>query len=659
MKLKPKDIDALKKLVNSDITQADEHYKDKIEPDYIKHQQIAISDRKLYDEMYPKLAETVSNISAFDLHDTINGIVPGIVRAVLGGDDVLRFKGFGAEDDAKAEKLQQLENWQIQEQNEGFLTIDQWIKDGCNFRIGVTKLTWKKEYEEQEFSQMLDVLSPNDQMMLQQLYSDEQVTKLKVDSSADTSLVGVTGKRKTLKENKPVFDNVPLNAIRWSPNTKNFYSTDFVGQINRTNADSVRRLAKANPDVFFDVEKAIAKAHGVDYTQYEQEIDEPNTFLVPLDDPRKEIEMWECYGKYDINDDGLLEDVILHVIEGEIIGAQLNDVGQHPFFVWSPDPDAYRVMPLIGLPDVVAETQHVKTALIKQSIHNIAVTNDPRHFIDENNVNLDDLAEGSRDVRVDVQPGGAIRNHVQPFPMESIHPMTIPLLQWLDGEKETHTGITKYSQGLDSKGLNDTATGINIITGQAQQKTEYMLRCFVELGMKPLARLLTKYNQMYIDQETVERLLNTDLEITMDDLDGRFDIQVSAGIGTGTKQQEQQNMMSLLGLYEKLIPAGIADITHAAFAFKKLIESLGYKNTDDFGFSPDEIKQKMQMQQAQQMQQQEAINGLIRQGPGGGGQFGGGGSGGQGIPLPIPGQAQNPTNPGNVQPYTIPNGGRF
>ena len=62
-------------------------------------------------------------------------------------------------------------------------------------------------------------------------------------------------------------------------------------------------------------------------------------------------------------------------------------------------------------------------------------------------------------------------------------------MEYLEGQKENRTGITRYNQGLDANSLNKTATGISAILGQSAQRLELVARMFAETGISELFRL--------------------------------------------------------------------------------------------------------------------------------------------------------------------------
>ena len=104
------------------------------------------------------------------------------------------------------------------------------------------------------------------------------------------------------------------------------------------------------------------------------------------------------------------------------------------------------------------------------------------------------------------------------------------------------------------------------------------------MGVKELFRHMIKMNQMFITEQTFIRVTDERKPIFPDDLSGVIDIEVNVGVVAGNKQQQAQSMQLLLSMYPQLIQAGIADISHAANAFGRLVEALGYKVVKDGGW---------------------------------------------------------------------------
>ena len=80
----------------------------------------------------------------------------------------------------------------------------------------------------------------------------------------------------------------------------------------------------------------------------------------------------------------------------------------------------------------------------------------------------------------------------------------MPLLEYLDVVREQRTGVTRYSQGMDSDSLNKTASGMNQILTQSQLRVELICRVFAETGVKELFK---KTLETIIKHETKEKII--------------------------------------------------------------------------------------------------------------------------------------------------------
>ena len=210
-----------------------------------------------------------------------------------------------------------------------------------------------------------------------------------------------------------------------------------------------------------------------------------------------------------------------------------------------------------------------------------------------------------------------------PFPPAQMAGWTMPLFEYFEGTLEQWTGRTRYNQGTDSSSLNKTATGISLLQQASAQRIDYIIRVFAETGIGEIMRFLIELNQRYIDQPQVIRLQNQMLQISPDDLDGEFDIDVNTEAGVGKKHQMIQNMQLYLSA---IAPTGlqIGAITPGewAKAAQKLLTYSGVRDPESYVLDPEMVKQQffmnlanMQNQLALQQAQQQ-LGGMQNDGAG-------------------------------------------
>ena len=589
-------LDEIKQNVMNEIDRANNYYEEEIEPEIIKRHKRFEGDKDYYEKLFPKLSK-ISNVTASDFHDTVEWAIPSLIKVFWGGEDVCKLQGVNSEADNKAaQTLGELIKYQLERKNDGFLVFYDWIKNSLIDNMGIVKCYWERE----EDVEQKHLVVTEDQLMEMQanpkidINSVEKVAQgvIDVDYNEVTNVI----------KNQPKLEVVPPSEFRFSPEARNLEDVGFVAHRKVVMLDYLRRREKEG--VFFNIDKVVedeGSNGSVQRTMYETDLNPRSYDSMGGKDSEKakqEYLLYECYIKTDINDDGILEDVIVTLVGNTIIRLEENTMGRHPFFAISPIRDTMRLFPKRGIADLVGELQDLHTALLKQIIYNIAINNDKQAFINiDCLVDPNEFIDGKKAVRVTGDPSQAVKW----APVEPLSPSAFAFLETLQGMKENRTGITRYNQGVDASSLNKTATGITQIMNASNQRLELIARIFAETGVKQLFRHMIKMNQMFITDETFIRVTDQRKPIIPDDLAGTIDITVNIGVAAGTKQQQMQNMQMLLQMYPQVVNAGIADQSHVAYAFDRIIESMGYKNVSDFAYKPDLIKKAQAMGVTPQM----------------------------------------------------------
>jgi hypothetical protein len=113
------------------------------------------------------------------------------------------------------------------------------------------------------------------------------------------------------------------------------------------------------------------------------------------------------------------------------------------------------------------------------------------------------------------------------------------MLQYMDDVKESRTGITKASAGLDPSALaNGTATAVNAAVTASQQHIELICRIFAETGFKMLMSKALKLLVKNQDKPRIVRLRNQFVPIDPRVWDADMDVVVNVALGTGSDQQK-------------------------------------------------------------------------------------------------------------------------
>src|SRR6266403_1114656 len=175
-----------------------------------------------------------------------------------------------------------------------------------------------------------------------------------------------------------------------------------------------------------------------------------------------------------------------------------------PFAATTPVPITHRFFGR-SIADLVMPLQREKTALKRGALDNLYLHNNPRVEVAESNAGpntLDDLLVSRPGGVVRTKTAGGLNWQVVPDITSSIYPM----LQYLDGELETRTGLAKQTQGIDADALqNQSATAVAQVFSASQMRIRLIARIMAE-GVRDIFALLLS-NPRY-DGKPLWRLLD-------------------------------------------------------------------------------------------------------------------------------------------------------
>lgn len=588
---------ALLSLVKADIADAEAYQQSIIQPTVRERYNIYYADKEYYAHKFPILSKTSSLVST-DVADTIEWALPSLMKVFTGSDEVITVAGVTEEDDQNAGVMQSLLVYQLQRQNKFFPILYNWMKDALITGMGIIKCYWERT---EGYTPETAQLNADALKLLTQ-------TGVEITNVEGPDIMGdftVTWNSPYYIKNSPKLENILVSEFLYSPDAKNLEDANFIAHRKKVTMSHLRQ--KEREGIYANVDMVHPDSGPISWITDQVE-DVIGDHYTPLhnnqqDKAREEVTIYECYTKIDFNNDGVLEDMIITVAGDVILRAEPNYMGRHPFFSISPTKDPHRIWVKRSYAELIGELQDMKVALTRQIVQNIALTNDPKMILAEDSINISDYVEGRKVIRK--KPGSPMGDAAMPMPVNQLSPQTFQFLEYLEGQKENRTGITRYNQGLDANSLNKTATGISAILGQSSQRLELIARMFAETGISELFRFMVSLNQKFVDQNTVVRLTNKQLRVSPDDLNGNFDLIVNAGISISTKESTIMTLQTMLTALMQTQAAGIPIVTPQNIynLFKKWIESAGFKNYSDYVTDPAVVQQRavMDMQLKQQV----------------------------------------------------------
>ena len=548
-----------------------------------------------------------SAVVATELADTVEAIMPNLMRVFTTNDKYVRFAPRSGEDVEAAEQASDYVNYVIQSQNDGYKLLHTFFKDALLFRMGVIKYFYEEveEVDEEEYNGLTEaelvllLNDPNIEIVEQRetvmsSYTDEEGDEVPVDVQYDMSV------RVTRKSGQIKAINVPPEEFLVSRHAVNLDDCHFVA--HRTSM-TVSELVAMGYD-----RDIIEQYAGENELDTDREVNnrfqdlEAATGVDPADPTLRSVIYHECIMNVDYDGDGIAERRRICAIGSDGDYILHNEPWDHmPFAVCSPILMPHR---LIGrsIYDLTEDLQVIKTTLMRQYLDSVYSSTLPRMIAVEGQVNLDDLLDGSA--------GGVIRAR-QPGMVQQITGASVggeirPLMDYLDSVKETRTGMSRASQGLSPDALqSSTASAVAATVRGAQVKLESYARTMAETGVRDLFKGILHLVLKHDNKPKVFRLRNNFVPINPGEWKSQFDTIVQVGLGTTDDETKIAFLTQVAAKQEQILmqlgPQNpIVSMEQYVNTLRSIAEIGGFKDVDQFFNSPQMIRQQMMMQAQQQ-----------------------------------------------------------
>lgn len=544
-------------------------------------------------ELAPPTVDGRSRVVSKDLMDTVEWAMPGIMEALTGADDVVTFKPRRPGDEQSAEDATSYVNHVIYEENEGFITLHDAIKQALIARMGVVKVWCDKSWEEEE--ERYEGLSIAE---VQALQNDPDIEVAEVIPYGEQPPAGmaegmppelavefeVVAKRKAEKVKFRV-EGVPPEEFRVNKDARTLESAEFVAhEVERTASDlisegwpkdEVNKLPRGRAYRYEGDELA---RHDYDGS-WDFNADEG-------DKSQQKIIVTEAYIRVDTNDDGIAE--LRRVVKAGTYIHENEVTDDHPFALGTPILMPYKVIGL-GLYDLVEDLQRIKTALSRQVLDNVYLTNNPRTEVLEGQVNLDDLLNPRPGGIVRVKAQGAMREVTVPFVAEA----GLAVMQAIDQVRDTRTGVTEANSAMTADSLSKSnvgSEGVQALMNSGAQRIRLIARVLAETLVKRIYRLVLKEVTQYQDRPAQIQINGRWLEVNPREWKNGFHLRVNVGVGTTEKRQQIANLTMLGEAQGRLMEVGIVTPENLLNTATDLVKAMGYHEPERY-FSPPQPPQ--------------------------------------------------------------------
>ena len=541
-----------------------------------------------------------SSVVMSEVSDVVESVLPSLLRIFTAGTEIVRFEPVGREDEDQARQRTDFANHVFLSDNPGFHILNIWFKDALIQKNGFVKVWYNPNatVAKERYNGLTD-------LQFQALLNDPDIRLVGHDERVDSVPDPMSGQsvpivlhdvdlRITKKRGRIVVENVPPEEFMISSEADAIKGARFVGHrtrklqgelieagYGRKEVESLPTWAEWGATEYaarYQNDSFRTSGHSEDYNS--------------RDPSMRPIAIVEGYIWVDRDGDGIAE--LRKITAGgtgsatQILDDEEWDDDRAPLYSVCPIPLPHRFFGL-SQADLVMDLQLVKSTLVRQLLDNLYIANNGRTVVNVNSlVDLDDvlISRPQQIIRTYGDPSGTI----MPIPHASLPPAAFNMIEYLDGVRETRTGVTRYNQGMDADSLNKTASGISQIMGAAQQRIELIARIFAETGVKELFEGIDHLAMTYQDHARTVRLRNQWVEVDPRDWKGKMDATVRVGLGTGNQQERTAQVMAVQQDQVMLLQAGKGHMVSDSNIYNllsKKVETAGLKDAAAFFTEPN------------------------------------------------------------------------
>lgn len=587
-------------------------------------------------EPFGNEVEGESQVVSSDVFDTVEGMLPSLLRIFTASDDVVRFEPNGPEDEEQAAQRTEVCNYVFYRQNNGFLVMYEWFKDALIQKNGIVKYYWeeKKSRTEEEYrglseGQYIKLVSGGPgvgeiEVLEHSEYPDEAEMEVR-KTQIENAMSGLAQQKlppeqaamlqqkimqeinarpipplhdvkiRIQKDNSKIcIEAIPPEEFGISQRHKcvSIQETPFcyhktkktVSMLREMDCpeDVIDQIGGGDDDVIDTSPEVLARDRILD-----QQLNWGNE----PDPSMREVWVTDCYIRIDYDGDGIAE--LRHIIKaGDAIW--INEECDHiPFAAITPIIMPHRWVGKSAAELVMAD-QFTKSVIWRQILNNLYLTNNPRKAVlsspsGQVQANLDDLMNSRAGGIMREYVQGAIRNEETPF----VAGQSFPMLEYIDQQKEVRTGQSRYNQGTDADSLNKTARGIQMIQQAGQQRGDLIARIFAETGVKDLMRGIAYMLSKYSTKAMTLRLRNKWVEVDPREWKTQFDMTINVGLGTGNKDVQLAHLAAMGAKQLELIQTGkgyLVTDENIYNLYRKTAEAMGFKHPEIFVSDPKSVK---------------------------------------------------------------------
>lgn len=529
-----------------------------------------------------------SQVIDMTVFETVQWILPSLMKIFAGGDNVVEFDPVGPEDEEVAEQESEYLNYLVMQKNNWDLIVMEWMQDAlvtknayCMVYMEELQQTETERYVGMTEEQAALLLEEGDvEVVAQKIYPDPEDTEKLIDPMSgqeipeemqEQALLAFQAQgiqpivqpprnkidlqiRRIKPKKRLRFQVLPPERCKVGEDTPDFTLDDcnYFEYWEELTLSDLRRMG-------YDVPDDIADDGRVDSLERTAR-DDPYTLEDGIDDlpdpSMRFVKVRTVWVRYDYDDDGIAELQRVVIVGREVL--EREEETTIPVACIVPLLNTHRHIG-ISIADLVLQLQRIKTALLRQGLDSLYLSVNGRNAI-SNKVNTDDLLvhRPGAPIRVDTDMA-EVAGHIMPIPTQFIFPEAMEGLRHMDSVVEARSGVNRMFQGIDESNLNDH-NRIGQLSTMAAQRVELIARIFGS-GFKRLFAIAHELIIKSGHQAEAIKLRGGWVDIDPSQWRTGRDMRVVAPFSAGNKDALLQRLMLLGTVQEKMLAGQIPGVT--------------------------------------------------------------------------------------------------
>lgn len=549
-----------------------------------------------------------SSVVTHDIEDTINWIMPHLMRAFQSSEELVSVDDNGLEDGdpVLSEASNYLRHVFFQD-NDGDTFIHDFCFDALLQKLGVARVYWCPP--EPKPPQIVEGVP------LEQLTRYVNDPEYQIIASAEDGVVEgpapqmMPGAAPMMPQPEPTFtlmlqrtqrvgrckiEAIPPEEFRIARRARSLEDADyhawkfdeFLANLIRLHPDKAPLL---DPDGYSYVSADDDDPDTVGDERIQARFpDEPATTARDArgDEGRRKVTCIIEYLRIDYDGDNVVE---LRRIKrcGDII-LENDIVDESEFVAWTPIRVAHR---LIGrsLADTLIDIQKIRTALMRRAMDSLSRSLAPRTVVNKQAIAHDpSLLDRflDHDVGDVLEVSGNPRDVVMELTTPDVSNLAFQAIEYMDRRSEEASGVNRHAMGIQPKAITDTKGGIENLQAAANSRIEQVAR-WLGLGLEQVFGKVMRLLMAHQDHARIVKINGKRMQIDPRRWSDEMTVSVHVGLAAESREKKLVYLNALAAKQEAVLlnagPAnplcGFAELRNT---YAEMAQIMGYRNAGRF-----------------------------------------------------------------------------